>query len=71
MKSDSIKITILEDGTIKMDTNRISMPNHLSAEKFILECVRLAGGTTEAKQKHGHHHHGTHTHTHADETQKH
>lgn len=67
MKSDKISITILPDGTIKMDTDRISQPNHLSAEKFILECTRLAGGTSEVKAKHGHHHHGTHTHTHEED----
>jgi hypothetical protein len=51
MRTDTLKITILEDGTIKTETDKVSMPNHASAEMFIRECARLAGGTTEVKNK--------------------
>lgn len=64
MKNDEIRVTVLEDGTIKLDTDRISMPNHIGAEAFVREVARLAGGTTtkKAKHKHGHGHHGHHHH---------
>lgn len=59
---DRIKISILEDGTIKTDNDGISQPNHQSAEGFLRDVGRLAGGRTEIKLKSAHLH--THTHTH-------
>jgi hypothetical protein len=56
---DRIKITILDDGTIKTDTDAVSMPNHANAEAFLRETARLAGGTVERKTKQGH---ATHSH---------
>lgn len=61
MKNDTMKITILEDGTIKLETDKVSMPNHSNAEAFVREVARLAGGTTDIKHKHGAHGH-THSH---------
>lgn len=62
---DTIKITILEDGTIKTETDAVSMPNHQNAEGFLRDIGRLAGGEVERKNKLGHTHtHGTITHTH-------
>jgi hypothetical protein len=54
---DNIIITVLEDGTIKSETDRVSQPNHMSAEAFLRDVGRLAGGTVEKKHKHGHTHH--------------
>jgi hypothetical protein len=48
---DTIQISILEDGTIKVETDKISGPNHLNATQFLAEMSRLAGGKTEVKQK--------------------
>jgi hypothetical protein len=66
---DTLKITILPDGTIKTETDKVSMPNHANAEAFLRETARLAGGTTTVKAKQGHHHHhtghGAHEHDHA------
>jgi len=66
--ADQVKITILPDGTIKSETNRISAANHLSAEQFMRESARLAGGKVEAKHKHGtlglHSHEHGHDHLH-------
>lgn len=59
---DKMKIEILDDGTIKTSTDKVSMPNHANAEGFLREIRRLAGGKTESKRKTGHHH--THSHTH-------
>ena len=66
---DKIAITILLDGTIKIETDKISGPNHLSAEKFVKAVRELAGGTTQttrkaaAMQRHDHVH-DTRTHSH-------
>jgi hypothetical protein len=69
MNDDTIKISILPDGTIKIETDKISGPNHLSAEKFVKAVQELAGGTTQATRKvgamHQHDHvHDTSTHSH-------
>lgn len=53
---DTLKIIILEDGTIKTDSDAVSMPNHTSAEGFLRDMARKAGGKTEIKMK------GTHSH---------
>lgn len=63
--ADIIKVTVLEDGTIKTETDAVSMPNHQNAEAFLRDVGKLAGGLVERKQKHGHTHtHGTITHSH-------
>jgi hypothetical protein len=62
---DIINITILEDGTIKSETDLISQANHSSADKFFSFLRGLLGGEEKRKAKHGHvHTHGTVTHTH-------
>lgn len=66
---DTIKIEILGDGTIKVETDQVSPANHVNAEAFLREMARLAGGVTDIKAKHGHlhghvHKHGTEYHTH-------
>ena len=68
MTNDSVKIIVLEDGTIRVETDQVGQANHMSAEKFLEQMARLAGGETETVRKgkaHTHHHHGqsiTHTH---------
>lgn len=70
--SDKIKITILEDGTIKTETDSVSMPNHGNAESFLRDMFKLAGGNITRKAKnalhkllHGHtHEHGHDEHEH-------
>jgi hypothetical protein len=49
--ADKILITILEDGTIKTETDRISAANHQSAATFLAEMARLAGGSTEVVRR--------------------
>jgi hypothetical protein len=67
---DKLTITILEDGTIKTDSDGISAPNHSNAEGFLREVVRLAGGTVKRCLKVGAslaralHHHAQDGHTH-------
>lgn len=61
---DTIKIKILDDGTIKVETDPISMPNHMNAESFLRNMATLAGGDVERKNKKGvsHTHDGVHWH---------
>ena len=64
---DKIEIEILDDGSIKISTDAISMANHGGAEMLIRETIKLAGGEANRKQKAGHHHmheHNGHWHSH-------
>ena len=66
MKHDEIEIEILEDGTIKTTTDKVSMPNHASAEEFLRLLAELAGGEQRrVRRGHSHHHHHEHDHLHA------
>jgi hypothetical protein len=68
MASDLLDVEILEDGTIKVSTGRVSAANHMNAEAFLREIGRLCGGKVERKQTegflgHSHSHgHGFHVH---------
>lgn len=69
---DKIIIEVLEDGTIKTTTDKVSMPNHSNAEGFLREMARLAGGTVKRVMRLGAdltsalraHTHDGHTHSH-------
>lgn len=66
MAQDTIQIEILPDGTIKVTTDAVSMPNHSSAERFMKDMEDMAGGKqTRERRGHGHHHHHEHHHDHA------
>ena len=63
--SDTLKIEILQDGTIKTTTDPISSANHDNAEQFLEAMARLAGGETTREARGGHdHHHHHHDHDH-------
>ena len=62
--ADKIQITILQDGTIRVETDKISGANHLNAEQFLREMSRLAGGTVEIKARKGKLEQGQNTGTH-------
>ena len=60
---DTMNIEILEDGTVSVTTDKISATNHVSADEFLAEVEKLAGGkrvTVKRKNKFAH----THTHSH-------
>jgi hypothetical protein len=61
---DKMNITILEDGTIKVEVDKVSMPNHASAEQFLKMVADLANGGKQDRTKKGHGH--SHSHSHAD-----
>lgn len=55
--ADRIKITVLDDGQIKIETPGISGANHCSADELLGEIERLAGGERETeKTRRGHAH---------------
>ena len=58
--SDKINIEILEDGQICFETDGISGKNHASADDFLAEIEKLAGGIMVKQKKKGIH---KHTHT--------
>ena len=61
--SDTMRLTILGDGTIRSETDRISGPNHQSAEDFLTHITTLTGGEG-ARQRKGHAHVHNHAHEH-------
>lgn len=50
---DQIQVTILEDGTIKVETGKVSGQNHMNAESFLREMSKLAGGPISVRKTHG------------------
>lgn len=50
---DNMTITILDDGTLKIETDAISPQNHMTAEAFMRNVAQATGGTKERKHKHG------------------
>ena len=50
---DSMKITILDDGSLKIETDKISQANHMTAEAFMRNINTLCGGKQYRKHKQG------------------
>jgi len=71
MKSDEVRIQILKDGTVKMETDGVSAANHSSAEQFIRETNRQLGGKSTRKARKGHSHSGLGHHSHEGEHHEH
>ena len=63
---DDIQFEILDDGTIKVTTDKVSDANHVSADKLLRMVAELAGGEVKrTKRAHGHgHHHQGQSHSH-------
>jgi hypothetical protein len=51
MKNDVMEITVLDDGTIKMTTSKVSAPNHSSAAEFFRTVARLSGGEVKTEKR--------------------
>jgi hypothetical protein len=74
MSEDIMKYEILLDGTIKLTSDPISGPNHMSAEQFFRTVGQLSGGeVTRVKRTdvHGHGHVHDHDHEHGHDHDKH
>lgn len=50
---DSMNITILDDGSIKVETDKISQANHMTAEAFMRHIATACGGEQTRRHKHG------------------
>lgn len=50
---DNIKITILEDGTLSIETDSISGANHMSADEFLKAVETLTGEKKSETHKTG------------------
>lgn len=61
---DTIEIEILEDGRVKVTTDKISVGNHRNADELLQLIETLMAGKVESiKRKQGHGH--VHVHEHA------
>lgn len=61
---DKMTFTVLDDGTIRTETEGVSAMNHASADKFVKGIDGLLAGKVDIKQKARHSHAHTHNHTH-------
>ena len=50
---DTMDITILDDGTIKVETDKISQANHMTAEAFLRNVAQAGGAKQTRKHKQG------------------
>lgn len=69
MPADVMTVTILADGSFKIETDKVSAANHGGCEMLIREIVKVAGGKSERKHRHGRH--VAHQHSHAEEQHEH
>jgi hypothetical protein len=53
---DVIKGTILKGGLVKLETDRVSQPNHMSADRLIKMFHESLGGDTSIERKKTHAH---------------
>jgi hypothetical protein len=56
---DEIIIEVLDDGSIKVTTDKVGPANHMSADKLLSFIDELAGGAVQRQKRQG-----THTHAH-------
>lgn len=50
---DTMNIEVLEDGSLKITTDRVSPVNHMTAEAFLRNIAQACGGQQERRHKHG------------------
>jgi hypothetical protein len=68
LSSDEILIEILDSGDIKITTDPVSGPNHMSAEGLLRTIAEIAGGDTQrVRRRSTKVQHKQHIHTHGHE----
>lgn len=67
---DRFDITILEDGTIKLETGRVSAANHMTAEAALRFLAQACPGGSQTRTRLAHAH-GGHAHEHEHEHEHH
>ncbi len=60
---DKLEVTILENGGVRVESDKVSAPNHASAEAFLRILSEYMGGDS-VRVKRGHHGHHTHEEEH-------
>jgi hypothetical protein len=64
--ADKMTVTILKDGTVKISTDEISLPNHGNAEMLLGDIAARMGGEVDRVEKgnlvHTHENGMTHSH---------
>lgn len=68
LPANTLEITVLADGRIKIETGDFAGPTHASAEACIPAIAQALGVTIQDVKRrivHGHVHGHTHTHTHS------
>lgn len=50
---DTMNITVLDNGDLKIETDRVSPANHMTAEAFMRNVAQVCGGKQERRHKHG------------------
>lgn len=66
--TDTMTLTVLEDGTARLEVDGISGANHVQADALVAEFSKLLGGETtieKRKEGRGHIHRHEHTHRHS------
>ena len=64
---DELRFTVEDDGTVTVDTDEVSRPNHLQAEELLAFLAKRLGSnfTIKGKKRQAHTHaHGKLTHSH-------
>lgn len=59
-----IRVQILDDGTIRLENDRIPGPVHAQAEELLNELEKILGVQRQTTHKKGEHHKHTHVHHH-------
>lgn len=56
---DEMNLEILEDGSLKIETSKISAANHGNATILVQQIMKNSGGKSkvERRSSHSHHHH--------------
>ncbi len=55
-----IKVEVLPDGSVRVETDKVGQVEHMSAEKFLEFIKKEMGGEVTIKNKPGAHHHHHH-----------
>lgn len=63
---DILDVEILEDGTVKITTSKVSAANHMAADQMLTYLARLTGGETTVTKRTK----SVHSHAHEKETNK-
>ena len=66
MSVNELKIKVLVDGTVRIDTGSVGGPEHMAAEKMLQWISEQLGGQATREPLHSSHHHD-HVHVHSHE----